>query len=123
MARPAGASSHSARSQKTLGVAPNRAASMAASVASTSRVRRSYSASSRMSARTSAPSPGRAGRRDKDMPLSSALDGQGARGRGGKREQEGAGQDAADYSSPTRRVAPHPASTSSISAATKKRAL
>src|SRR6266550_6625786 len=66
-AKPTGASSHSAKSQKMRGSGPNSAASIIASVASTSGVSFSYSASSHTKPNASPASPGRAGRIDRDI--------------------------------------------------------
>src|SRR6185437_13799176 len=61
-AKPTGAPSHSAMSQKRRALGPNNAASIIASFASTSSSRRSYAASSHTKASTRPASPGRAGR-------------------------------------------------------------
>src|SRR3982750_4091776 len=70
-ALPTGSPFHSAISQNTRGFAPNSAASIIASVVSTSWVSFSYSASSRTNWRTSPASPGRAGRMVRDIRLCS----------------------------------------------------
>src|SRR5882724_2415916 len=70
-ALPTGSPAHSAISQNTRGFGPNSAASIIASVASTSWVSFSYSASSRTNWRTSPASPGRAGRIVRDIRLCS----------------------------------------------------
>src|SRR3954451_17319192 len=66
-AKPTGTPSHPANSQKTPGFSPNSAASSIASVATTSCVSFSYSASSRTNCRTRPASPGRAERRTSDI--------------------------------------------------------
>src|SRR6476620_4590084 len=66
-AKPAGSPFHSAISQNRRGLSPNSAASMSASVASTSCSSFSYSARSRIRDRTSPASPGRARRMARDI--------------------------------------------------------
>src|SRR5580704_3418535 len=66
-AKPAGSPFHSAISQNSRGLLPNRASPIVASVASTSCSRFSYSASSRTKHRTSPASSGRARRILRDI--------------------------------------------------------
>src|SRR6476469_4806387 len=66
-AKPTTAPSHSAKSQNTSGLSPNSAASIIASVAATSWVSFSYSASSRTNCSARAASPGCAGRIESDI--------------------------------------------------------